>query len=80
MIKTWKEGVKVLSIGYLKSKKFSLKDLLKAKEDRDINQTESLQIKINPFDIVIATTQNERVAGGKYMRSVKLIKVKVAKM
>ena len=62
----------------MKSQKFSLKLLLEAKED-SYNFSDSLQLQITPSDIVIATTQNEKV-GDKYKRSVKVMKVKVAKM
>jgi hypothetical protein len=62
----------------LKYQKFSLKPLLEAEED-NWNNTDSLQLQITPSDIVIATTQNVRV-GGNYKRSVRVMKVKVAKM
>jgi hypothetical protein len=64
----------------LKSQKFSLKLLLEAKEDYYLNFSDSLQLQITPFDIVIATTQNKGIGGGNYKRSVKMMKVKVAKM
>jgi hypothetical protein len=63
----------------LKSQKFSLKLLIEAKEDV-WNYTDSLQLQITPSEVVIATTQNERVEGGYCKRSVKVMKVKVAKM
>jgi hypothetical protein len=62
----------------LKSQKFSLKLLLEAKEDR-WNLSDSLLLQITPSEVVIATTQNEKV-GDNYKGSVKVMKVKVAKM
>jgi hypothetical protein len=65
----------------LKSQKFSLKLLLEAKEDGIFNLTDSLQLQITPSDIMIATTQqNDRIGGGNLKRSVKVMKVKIAKM
>jgi hypothetical protein len=63
----------------LKSQNFSLKLLIEAKEDY-LNYSDSLQLQITPSDIVIATTQNKGVKDDKYKMSVKLMKVKVAKM
>ena len=63
----------------MKSQKFTLNLLLEAKENL-YNYTDSLQLQITPSVIVIATTQNERVEGGNYKKSVKVIKVMVAKM
>jgi hypothetical protein len=63
----------------LKSQKFSLKLLLEAKEDYNLNLTDSLQLQITPSEVVIATAQNEYI-GDKYKRSVRVMKVKVAKM
>jgi hypothetical protein len=66
----------------LKSKKFSLKLLLEAREGLD-NYSDSLQLQITHSDIVILTTQNEMIGKDglyKFKRSVKVMKVKVAKM
>ena len=79
IVKTIDKGVLVLTIDDLKSQKFSLKLLLEAKEDR-WNFSDSLQLQITPSEVVIATTQNERIGFGNYKRSVKAMKVKVAKM
>jgi hypothetical protein len=63
----------------LKSKKFSLKILLEAEEVW--NLTDSLQLQIITASyIVIATTHNEEIEEETYKRSVKVMKVKVAKM
>ena len=78
IIKTKLDGVKVLDIDDLKSQHFSLKVILEAKEN-NWNYTESLQLQINAFDIVIAATQNDEVKG-KNNNSVKVMKVKVDKM
>ena len=76
MIKTGEGGVKVLTIVDLETKKFSIKPLLEAKDPW--NSTESLQLQISPSDIVIATTQNEKVDVFTSTRSVKVMKMKVA--
>jgi hypothetical protein len=61
------------------SRQFSLKLLLEAKED-NFNQSDSLQLQITPSEVVIATTQNVWIGGDHHKRSVKVMKVKVAKM
>ena len=55
ILKTKEEGVKVLTIDDLKSKKFSLKVLLDGKLETP-SSTDSLSFKTTPSDIVIATT------------------------
>ena len=79
IIKTSKEGIKLLTIDDLKSQKFSLRPLLKANEVY-YNSTGSLQLEITPPYFVIATTQNVEVNGGLWKRSIKVMKVKVPKM
>ena len=69
----------MLTIDDLKSQQFSLKLMLEAKVD-SWNLTDSLQLQFTPSDIVIATTQNERVGILKFKRGMKVMKVKVAKM
>jgi hypothetical protein len=54
----------VLTIDNLKLFQFYIKVLFEAKEI-NYNYTDSLQLQITPSDIVIATTQNEKV-GTKY--------------
>lgn len=76
LIKTGEGGVKVLTIDDLKSKKFSLKLLLEAKDPW--NSTESLHLQITSSEIVVATTQNERLDVFACERSVKVMKMKVA--
>jgi hypothetical protein len=62
IIKTYSEGVKVLIIDDLNSQQFSLKILLKADESFMNCSSDCLQLQItDPSEIVIATTQNERV-------------------
>jgi hypothetical protein len=80
IIKTSKEGVKVLTIDDLNSQQFSLKLLLKVDTEDWSTYNDSLQLQITPSDIMIATTQNEKLREGKYKRSIKVMKVKVAKM
>jgi hypothetical protein len=55
LIKTYKEGVKVFTINDLKSKQFSLKHLLDAKE-YIYNYSDSLQLQITDSHITVATT------------------------
>jgi hypothetical protein len=64
----------------LKSKDFSLKLLLEAKDDYPKHLSDSLQLQITPSDIVIATTQNEKVEGIDCKRSIKIMKLKVARI
>ena len=78
IVKTKKQGVKVLTIDDLNTKQFSLKLLLEAKEE-SWNLTDSLQLQITSSDIVIATTQN-KYTRRKYNSSVKIMKMKVGKM
>ena len=73
IVKTGEGGVKILTIEDLETKKFSLKLLLEAKDPW--NSTESLNLQISPYGIVIATTQNERVDVFTNKRSVKLMKM-----
>jgi hypothetical protein len=73
IVKTGEGGVKILTIEDLETKKFSLKLLLEAKDPW--NSTESLNLKISPSGIVIATTQNERVDVFTNKRSVKVMKI-----
>jgi hypothetical protein len=75
IIKTRDEGVKVVTINDLKSKEFSLKHLLDAKES-DWNFTDSLQLQITNSHITVATTQNER-NDSKYKSIIKLMKVPI---
>jgi hypothetical protein len=53
--------------------------LLEAKEDYPEHLSDSVQLQITPSDIVIATTQNEKVEQITYKRSIKMMKWKVAK-
>ena len=57
IIKTMKE-VKLLSIDDLTSQHYSLKVLVKA-NDVSWSFTDSLQVQVTPFNIVIATGTNE---------------------
>jgi hypothetical protein len=69
------EGVKVVTINELVPFKFSVQQLLDAKEDGG-NLTDSLQLQITHSHITIATTQNEG-AYPKFKSSIKLMKVPI---
>ena len=75
VIKTYNEGVKVVTINELVPFKFSVQQLLDAKED-GFNTTDSLQLQITHSHIKIATTQNEYV-NSKYKSCIKLMKVPI---
>jgi hypothetical protein len=75
LIKTYKEGVKVVTINDLMPLKFSVQHLLDAKED-GWNLTDSLQLQITDSHITIATTQNEYV-DSKTKSIIKLMKVPI---
>jgi hypothetical protein len=76
LIKT-DEGVKVLTINDLKSKQFSLKHLLDAKEESIFaNFSDSLQLQITDSHITVATTQNEYI-DSKCKGIIKLMKVPI---
>ena len=75
IIKTKKNGLKLLTIKNLKTAQFSLQHLLEAKEEVYWTYTDSLQVSYAPNShIVIATTQNERQLG-EDNRSILLMKV-----
>ena len=78
IIKTRDEGVKVVTINDLKSKEFSLKHLLDAKEIM-FNLTDSLQLQITDSHIIIPTTHNEKV-DGKRKKSIKMMRVPFAEI
>ena len=69
------EGVKVVTINELVPFKFSVQQLLDAKEDGG-NLTDSLQLQITHSHITIATTQNEKF-DSKIKSSIKLMKVPI---
>ena len=69
------EGLKVVTINEFLSFKFSVQQLLDAKEDWG-NSTDSLQLQIAHSHITIATTQNEEV-DSKIKSSIKLMKVPI---
>ena len=70
VIKT-NEGVKVVTINELVPFKFSVQQLLDAKEDGG-NLTDSLQLQITHSHITIAAAQNEEV-GSKHKSCIKLM-------
>jgi hypothetical protein len=74
LIKTYKEGVKVVTINDLMSGKFSVQHLLDAIDGS--NLTDSLQVQITHSHITIAATQNEKV-NGKWNHCIKLMKVPI---
>jgi hypothetical protein len=75
LIKTYNEGVKVVTINDLMPLKFSVRHLLDAKEYWGV-PTDSLQLQITNSHITIATTQNEKV-DSKTKRIIKLMKVPI---
>jgi hypothetical protein len=76
IIKTFEEGVKLLSINDLTSSKFSLQRLLDTKLG---GRTDSLQVQITDSHIIIAATSNEDVDDG-YKSSIQVRKVAIAEM
>jgi hypothetical protein len=70
------EGLKLLTISDLESKKFTIQQLLDYENDCD-NLTESLQVLVTPSQIIIAVAQNELEEIG-YKGSIKLMKVAIA--
>jgi hypothetical protein len=74
LIKTYNEGVKVVTINDLMSGKFSVQHLLDAKDGS--NLTDSLQLQITHSHITIAATQNETI-DGKWKSIIKLMKVPI---
>jgi hypothetical protein len=75
LIKTYNEGVKVVTINDLMPLKFSVQHLLDAKEEY-ANLTDSLQLQITNSHITIATTHNEKVYPG-WKSIIKLMKVPI---
>lgn len=75
IIKTVLQGVKLLTIDDLESKKFSLKLLFEAEEGEYGNFSDSLQLQITHSDIVIAATQNIYVNRRHLKRKLKVMKV-----
>ena len=78
LIKTYRDGVKILTIENLEAQKFSLKLFLEVDKEDFSTQTDSIQLQVAQSDIVIATTINQRVGDRKYKRSLKVMKVKIA--
>jgi hypothetical protein len=77
IIKTWREGVKVLTINELKSNKYSIHTLLDNKDGW--NRTDSLGLLASDSHIIIAATQNEKV-NEKYKSNVQVIYKKIAEI
>jgi hypothetical protein len=75
VIKTYNEGVKVVTINDLVSLEFSVQHLLDAKEEYT-TFTDSLHLQINNSYITIATTQNVEI-NSKWYHSIKLMKVPI---
>ena len=76
IIRTYKEGVKLLIINDLTSSKFSLQCLL---DTEGIGSTDSLQVQITDSHIIIAATSNEDVDDG-YKSSIQVRKVAIAEI
>jgi hypothetical protein len=77
IIRTYKEGVKLLSINDLTSSKFELQRLLDTKLG---GRTDSLQVQITDSHIIIAATSNEDVEEDGYKSSIKVMKVPIAEI
>jgi hypothetical protein len=76
IIRTYEEGVKLLSINDLTSSKFSLQHLLHTEWG---GYTDSLQVQITDSHIIIAATSNEWVGDG-CKSSIKVMKVPIAEI
>jgi hypothetical protein len=76
IIRTYKEGVKLLSINDLTSSKFELQHLLDTKKD---GYTDSLQVKITDSHIIIAATSNDLV-DDEWKSSIQVRKVAIAEI
>ena len=76
IIRTYKEGVKLLSINDLTSSKFELQRLLDTKMARF---TDSLQVQITDSHIIIAATSNEWVDNG-FKSTIQVRKVAIAEI
>jgi hypothetical protein len=74
VIKTRDEGVKLVTINDLKSKQFSMKQLLDAKDGW--NYSDSIQLQITDSHITVASTQNEYI-DSKRKSIIKLMKVPI---
>jgi hypothetical protein len=80
IIKTEKNGLKLLSIKNFKTSNFSLQDLLQAAEEDEWNYTCSLQVSyVADSHLMIITTQNEE-EGFDYKRSILFMKVDIAEV
>jgi hypothetical protein len=79
VIKTSKDGVKIVTINDFESLKFSVQHLLDAKDYDWKNFCDSLQLQITDSHIMVATTQNDR-DDYKWKSSIKLMKVPIAEM
>ena len=76
IIRTDKDGVKLLNINDLTSSKFSLQRLLDTKGS---GWTDSLQVQITDSHIIIAATNNEKVEDG-HKSSIKVMKVAISEI
>jgi hypothetical protein len=74
IIKTEKDGVKVVTINDLESLQFSVQYLLEVRDEG--NFTDSLQLQITHSHITIAATQNDKV-DSKFKSCIKLMKVPI---
>jgi hypothetical protein len=76
ILKNKNDEIILLTINDLELKSFTLQRLLEDKDDDHGNLTESLQVLINPSQIVIATTKNELIEW-KYKSSIHLMKIPI---
>ena len=78
VIKTLKEGVKVVIINDLKSYQSSLKHLLDAEDNW--SYSESLYLEITNSHITVADTHNELMYNFKFKSTINLMKVPIAEI
>ena len=76
IIRTFEEGVKLLSINDLTSSKFELQRLL---DTKDGGPSDSLHVQITDSHIIIAATSNEEGDDG-YKSSIQVRKVAIAEI
>ena len=77
ILKTRRNGLKLLTISDLESKQFIVQDLIEVKFDDYYNNTDTLQVLITPSQIIISAVQNE-LLNGNWKGSIKLMKIPIA--
>jgi hypothetical protein len=76
ILKNQNDKIILLTINDLELKSFTLQRLLEDKDEVHANLSDSLQVLINPSQIVIATTKNEKIEG-KYKSCINLMKIPI---